>query len=165
MHMTTPYDSADPKLLEEIISQAEKRLQAQLELGKGADQRAMTFAGVLLAGVALLVGLVFGDHPITSHQPELVCVAFGFIVSAAMALWSARPMDWEIIGNTPASYDEDIANGRKFAATRPETAMHLDDMISKNHETLRCNGNWMLASMAIALVSATGGLIGAVIRA
>ena len=162
--MTTPYDSADPVLLEEIISQAEKRLQAQLELGKAADQRAMTFVGLLLAGVAVLAGLAFGDNSSPGYRPALVCVAFGLIASAALACWSARPVEWDIVGNVPASFDEDIAAGRTFAETRAETAMHLQDMISKNHKALQSNGNWMTAAMIIALVSAAGGLIGAVLQ-
>lgn len=101
--MTTPYDSADAALLEEIISQGEKRLQGQLELGKAADQRAMTFAGLLFAGVALLMGLAFGERAAPEHRPDLICVAGGFILAAALAGWSARSTKWDIIGNEPNS--------------------------------------------------------------
>lgn len=161
--MSTLYDSADAGLLEEIISQAEKRLQAQLELGKAADQRAMTFAGMLLAGVAILSGLAFGDHPLKTQQPDLVILAIGLVISAALALWSARPIAWEIVGNVPAGYEEDIAAGRTLAETRGEMAIHLQEMISNNQDKLGCNGNWMRASMIIALVSSTAGVVGAVL--
>ena len=161
--MPTPFDSADPPLLEEIISQAEKRLQAQLELGKAADQRAMTFAGMLLAGVAILTGLTFGEEALTAQQPAFVLLTVGLIVSAGLALWSARPVDWDIPGNVPESYLEDIQAKLDFQGTRSETAFHLQDMISKNHDKLRCNGNWMTASMTIALVSIAAGIIAAIV--
>jgi hypothetical protein len=162
--MTTPYDSAESDLLEEIISQGERRLQAQLELGKAADQRAMTFAGILLAAVALLAGLAFGEHPLQEQQLAFVCLGLGLLISSSLALWSARPIAWEIAGNTPESYDEDIAANRKLSETRPETAMHLQEMIGNNHEKLRWNGNWMKASMMIALVSAAAGIISALVE-
>jgi hypothetical protein len=159
--MPTPYDSADAKLLEEIISQAEKRLQAQLELGKAADQRAMTFAGMLLAGVAILSGLAFGDHPLTTQRPSLIVLAVGLIMSASLALWSARPIDWDIIGNEPEGFLDDIARGLTLSATRPETALNLQDMITKNDQRMRGYSACMKVSMGIAVSSAVGGIVGA----
>lgn len=162
-HMTTPYDSADPELLEEIISQGEKRLQGQLELGKAADQRAMTFAGLLFAGVALLAGLAFGDRANPDDRAELIFVAGGFILAAALAGWSARSSGWDIIGNAPINYTKDIEAHRKLAQTRVETAHHLQDMISRNHEILLFNSKLINWSMTIAMISATAGLIAAIV--
>ena len=161
--MTTPYDSADPELLEEIISQGEKRLQAQLELGKAADQRAMTFAGLLFAGVAVLIALAFGNNASAIKRPELICVAAGFVISAALAGWSAKPSEWDIVGNVPKSFLNDIAAGLTLVKTRPITAVHIQDMITNNHEILKTNSWLMGASMTVALISAVAGVFSALL--
>lgn len=89
---TPPYDSAPTDLVKEIIVQAEKRLEVQLTVGIAADQRAMTFAGLLFAGVAVIIGLAFARDASASVKPELISMASGFVLSASLACYSARPI-------------------------------------------------------------------------
>ena len=48
--------NADEKMLQEIIREAELFLGSQLTAGVAADQRAVTFASVLSAAAAVLIG-------------------------------------------------------------------------------------------------------------
>jgi hypothetical protein len=163
--MTVPLklDSADAALVEEIISEARIRLQAQLTAGIAADQRAMTFSGLLFAGVAVLVGLAFSKDYQTGHTLELLLVAGGFLVAAALACWSARPVPWHQAGYAPSSYSEDIELGRNFAQTRSETAANYEQLLEDNEKTLQRNAKFMKASMLVAVVSAAAGIMAALL--
>ncbi len=160
--MATPYDSTNTELLVEIIFQAEKRLQAQLDLAKAGDQRAMTFSGLLFAGVAVLFRLGIEQH-VTTVGVEPLCVIFGFLIAAALAGASAWPIDWNSLGNEPKSYLNDIAAKKTLEDVRPETAAYLQEMIEENERVLQRNGRLMRASMLVALGAGFAGLFAAVI--
>ena len=163
--MTVPLklDLADVALVEEIISEARIRLHAQLTAGIAADQRAMTFSGLLFAGVAVLVGLAFSKDHQTGHTIELLLVAGGFLLAAALACWSARPVPWHQAGYAPSSYREDIDLGRNFAQTRTETAANYELLLQDNEKTLQKNAKFMRASMLAAFISAAAGIIAALL--
>lgn len=152
------FATADAKLIEEVISQSEKRMQAQLDLAKAADQRALTFAGLLFAGVAVLIALISAERTDNAIKPGLIGVAFGFVVAAALAAWSARPVPWHAVGNEPASYEEDISAGKTFEQTRPETAMNYQKLIRHNEKVLAGNLRFMWASLMVALLTSLAGV-------
>lgn len=160
---TPPFDSADPALIEEVISQAQTRLQAQLTLGLAADQRAMTFAGMLFAAVAILVTLATATNTRLADTPELLPMAIGFILAACLACWSARPVEWHSPGNFPSSWNEDVAAGRTHSETRAETASNYEELLRDNEKALKSAAGFMHASMLVAFIAATAGVIAAAI--
>jgi hypothetical protein len=162
--MPTPrFDSADPALIEEIISEARARLEVQLTAAIAADQRAMTFAGLLFAGTAVLVGLALGKDAQPAHEHPLLCVAAGFVIAAALACLTARPTGWHQLGNYPSSFEDDVQNNLKLADTRAQTAANYEKMLKENEATLQLNGWFMRASMLVASVSAIAGIFSALV--
>lgn len=156
---TPPFDSADPELIEEVISQAQVRLQAQLTLGLAADQRAMTFAGMLFAAVAIIVTLATATSSGLGQTPELLPMAIGFILAACLACWSARPVKWHSPGNFPSSWTEDVAAGRTHGETRAETASNYEALLKGNEKALGRAAGFMRASMFVAFIAASAGVI------
>lgn len=162
--MATPlFDSADADLVEEVISQAELRLEAQLKVGIAADQRAMTFSGLLFAGIAVLVALAFGENSNVAYRPQLISVAIGFVIAAGLASWSARPVAWHLSGNYPSSWAEDITAGHTKAQSRAEMAANFENMLKHNDRVLRTNSCFMFAAMVTAWITAASGLLTALI--
>jgi hypothetical protein len=156
--MATPsFASASAEFVDEIIRQAELRLDAQLSAALAADQRAMTFAGLLFAGIAVLLGGDFGTFSREAAQPILV-VTIGFTMAAGCACWSARPSPWHYVGNFPASWSDDISQGTSFDASRKETASDLQELLDHNESALQRAARWMRASMVTAVASAVAGI-------
>lgn len=157
--MATPsLESATSEYIDEIIRQAELRLEAQLSAALAADQRAMTFAGLLFAGIAVLMGGGGISISSTYFQPALIfCI--GFALAAGCASWSARPAKWHYVGNFPASWNDDLSEGISFAESRRETATHFQEMLELNERALTRASRWMRASMILAISSVVFGLL------
>lgn len=152
------FDSAPPELVDEIIRQAELRLDAQLSAALAADQRAMTFAGLLFAGVAVLLGGGLGISPGSPQTTPIFAMAIGFTLAAACACWSARPSPWHFAGNFPASWTDDVSNGLSLEESKREMASNFQELLEFNEAQLTSAARWMRASMIIALLTVIAGL-------
>lgn len=149
----SPYAKAPKEKLDEIIRLAEARLAAQLTLGVAADQRAMTFASFLAAiEGAIIAGLVAlkADHVV--HW-ALVIMAIGFAIAAVLALVAAKPVDWDLPGARPGSWEEDIQSGDSIHNGRAAMAGFYDEMIADNNRVLKGNGNLVEASLVAVVVT------------
>lgn len=154
------YTNASDEKLKLILRQAEERLAAQLQVALAADQRAMTFASILLAAAAVLIAW---DGTDTLWWPKLILIA-AFTVAGGFSLWAASPIGWELVGNTPEAWVEDIAEGNagddaKHSANAAMAA-HYAKMIGDNEMSLTGNANWFRTAKAISFV---GVLLAAVI--
>lgn len=144
------YVGADEAKLDEIIRQAESRLQAQLSLAVAADQRAMSFASILVTGAAALIAWAI-THDLADGKiwPILVLI-IGVMVAAGCALWSANPVSWNSPGNSPESWIEDIAEGRDdLKSAKAAMANHYSEMIGENTERMSRNADWLGRAMLI----------------
>jgi hypothetical protein len=155
---TPPFDSVASDLVEEVISQAKDLLQAQLTVAIAADQRAMTFAGLLLAGIAVLIGTADRTSGI-SQVPELVVLTIGFAIAAALACWSARPVPWHLGGDYPSSWKGDVEAKLSLHQTRAESAANFESMLRENEASIQSAALYMRMSMLVALASAIGGIV------
>lgn len=153
------FASANPELVEEVIAQADARLQAQLTAALAADQRAMTFAGLLFAGIAALIGFAAAHSGALHNECGMVAVTLGFVVAAALACWSARPVKWHLVGNYPSSWDEDVRLSKRLPQTRAETAANYEEALQENERALQSAATFMRLSMTVGLVSAVAGVI------
>ena len=145
-------------MLDEIIRQAEIRLDAQLTAAIAADQRAMTFAGLLFAGAAAVAAIAFGNTTLLKQDWPWV-LAIGFAIAGAMATASARPSAWEYVGNVPSAWLGDIGLGKRLHESRAETAEFYDEMLATNETVIRKSGRLMQYSMLVAILAIIGGLM------
>lgn len=155
---TSPYATADENVLDEIIRQAEARLNAQLTAAVGADQRAMTFAGLLFAGAAALAAIAAQN--ITSDQSGiLIFVCLGLSISGALAAVSAAPSAWEYVGNVPSAWVGDIQSLKPLRESKSEMANYYDDMLATNETAIAKAGRLMRSSMGGAFLSVICGVV------
>lgn len=158
------YVAADEAKLDEIIRQAESRLSAQLSLAIAADQRAMTFAGILATGCAALIGWAISQDLDGSRLPAVLMMIVGTMVAAGCALWSASPIAWDIPGNTPEMWIDDIAEGKDdLKSAKAAMADYYADMIAWNSRQMATNANWLRGAMLIIFFTLLAGGIAAVI--
>jgi hypothetical protein len=147
--MTTPnYASADPKVLEEIIREAESLLAGQLTAATAADQRALTFAGLLVASVAAF--LSFSGTAKLATQPSLLVSGTLLAAAAIIAFWSAAPGSWDYTGNMPSEWKHDIDGRRALGSSMAEMAEHYDAAIARNYRRMRRAAIAIRTSMAAA---------------
>ena len=160
---TSPYVDANAEMLAEVIRQAEARLDAQLTAALGADQRAMTFAGLLLAGVGALLGGAFGMSSTTHILGPVIAVALIMTVAFALAVWSAQPTAWEYVGNVPSEWLADIASNKPLHQGRAEMAEYYDQMIATNEAAIGRAARLMKWSIRTAMLGLIIGILGAAI--
>jgi hypothetical protein len=104
--------SADKDTLVEVVRQAESFLTAQLQSGIAADQRAITFASVIAAVIAILLGgyvtAAYSDHGAGSLGWIVLPAGFGLLASACIAAFTSRPTDWCYAGSNPRHWRDDV---------------------------------------------------------
>lgn len=131
------------EVLREIIRQGELFLESQLQSGIASDQRAVTFAAVVGAVAAVLIGgYVTVDAP-TGVGWVLVPVVVGLLVSMVFAIAAARPVDWGFPGNNPKNWRDDIVQNHSLERSLAEQAKLYSICISQNKDALIRNSGLM----------------------
>lgn len=157
-------------VLGEVVREGEVTLSSQLTVALASDQRAITFAGIILTAATALLGaagaLVTGEE---QRHLALAYVAIGlgvaYLVAGALALWMARPARHCLPGNDPANWlphcwDVSGRQKRNMTQARVEQARNLQSMITKNRETAARASRGLLASIWLAYAAtACAGLI------
>jgi hypothetical protein len=161
---SSDYSAARDEVLAEIIREAEARLQAQLTAAVAADQRAMTFAGLMLAAAAAMIGAAIGASPNTPLTVPIFVTALGLFASAVVAVIAARPIGWDFVGNTPKSWISDVAKSQSLQAALADMANFYAEMIDDNEKAIAGAASWIRLSMLGALVSLLIGLVAAAAR-
>ena len=138
-----------------LASAADLRLQAQLAAAVAADQRALVFAGFLVAASAALGGAAATVLTGTSLDHYLGKVAFiaacGMLAAMACALVAARPARWFFAGAQPSDWRNDLIAGKPEITQVEELLTDLDRRLRKNDRSMKVNGRWITASALIAL--------------
>lgn len=151
---------ADPDLLDEILREAESRLNAQLTTAIAADARAMTFLGFISAVAVAATGAglaVFVDKP--NLAILALFTAVGFIIAAFFAFEAARPIEFNFIGNDPASWKKDVENGVSVHQAKAEQVAFYDEMIKANRKAMSDGGDQLQKAVRVALFTiAIGGV-------
>jgi len=141
------YESASPEMLAEIIREAESILDEQRTVAIAADQRAVTFAGLLVAAIGAMTGAIAslgGRAPLA-----IVAVATVLSIAASLALWSARPTAWRFRGNAPSQWTVDVIGERDLHSSMAEMAAHYDAAWSVNNRSI-CRAAWAMRASLIA---------------
>jgi hypothetical protein len=161
---TTSYAAAPKGVLEEIIREAEARLEAQLTAAVAADQRAMTFAGLMLAAAGAMIGAALGASPDGPLTASVFVTALGLFISAVLAVLAARPVVWNFVGNTPASWLKGLNEDTSLKVSLAQMADFYAEMIEENETAFSGAAFWIRLSMGSALASLLLGLIFAAVR-
>ena len=131
--MAGPYYTDDEPKIDEVIRQAESFIAGQLTAAIAADQRALTFAGLLVAGVAAMIGAVASMQPSHAVIRPLIYIAACLLLAALAALWSARPTKWHLPGNEPQCWLNDIQTEHDpMLVCKADTAEIYQSMIDDN---------------------------------
>ncbi len=154
--------SLDDTILVEVVREGEAMLAAQLNIATAADQRALTFAGFLIAiSTAVLGGaaaLVLGEKT----NWCLVVIGAGYaawlIAAAGGAIWSAMPNMFSVPGNEPSSWHPEqwrVGSAGPFSIkqARVEQAVTLQSQIGKNKRALKRNAGHMTRAIGGAFVA------------
>jgi hypothetical protein len=123
----------------------------------------MTFAGLLMAALAALIGIAFGAGDTSTVRVGSVVVAIGLLGATALAFWSAKPTQWEYVGNEPGQWLEDIESQDQLHDGMAAMAEFYDEMIKANEAAIASAAWKMTASMAVAFAFLTVGVLGAVL--
>ncbi len=148
---------ADSKTLTEIIRQAEAYLNAQLQAGIAADQRAVTFASVVGAVAAVLLGGFLAAAYSDAGPSNLGYVVFpgiiGLTVSMGLATWASRPTNWGYAGSNPKHWKEDVVNNVGRDAALAGQAKMYAECIAENKHVLEVNSKAMIGAQLTAFLS------------
>jgi hypothetical protein len=152
--LTETLKGAHPDLLQEILREAESRLNAQLTTAIAADMRAMTFLGFVSAVAVATVGAGLAAYSNTPNLGVLsLFTGFGFVLAAFFAFEAARPIEFEMIGNDPGSWKRDILSGVKLHDALAEQISFYDDMLKKNRAAMEESGRQLQKAANIAMLT------------
>ncbi|OYU18709.1 MAG: hypothetical protein CFE34_09090 [Rhodobacteraceae bacterium PARR1] len=135
-------------LLREATRLAELSLTAQVDLMLAADQRATTFAGIMIATVAIIAQDI-GKVP-DALSDDLGLILLG--VSAALAAYSARSVKIHIGGNSFSSFAEELKSNRDLALLLRDLGEIYDQCSAKNRTTMKRNSNFFNTSLYIGIL-------------
>ncbi|MGB3317834.1 MAG: hypothetical protein WA978_04085 [Sphingopyxis granuli] len=143
------------ELQREALREGELRLHAQLAIATAADQRALTWGGLLVAAATGALG--GGLALVSKERPDYILglLAVFFAVAMMVAAWSAlatvQPAKFCLPGNRPANWlpsDWDCAGSekRKIQRARIDQAKQMSDHIAENAEAARIRAKDMARS-------------------
>lgn len=134
-----------PETTREIVREAEIYLQGQLTLATSADQRASVMASVFTAaGAAIVAGLItlFSSKTATDFGPVFaggVVAATLFLAGAGLCVWATLPVAFDLPGNQPEAWEEDVKAGKPLDDSLAEQAEHYQGKIEDNRKALKRN--------------------------
>jgi hypothetical protein len=160
--MSNPFESASAKTLDEILREAEQRLEDQLTAGTAADQRAVTFAGLMATAVAAIITITAGLKG--ADRIATLAVGTGLSVAALAALWSARPTSWAFRGTSPTEWIGDIEKSQALITSKAEMAAHYGGGIGRNARAMTQAAGWMRVSLIVTGLTLSGALFWAWLR-
>lgn len=156
------WTNVSDEMAKTILKQGELFLQAQLQAGIAADQRAARTGGIFttLGTGVLAATLAYGASPdpsVAVYNAGVTVFAM-MIFSALMALLSARPTKFFFAGNHPKQWF-DVAKNSSLAAEIMGEAENYQARIEANAAVLRWNGRLLMASNLIAVLAPVGGYV------
>jgi hypothetical protein len=158
----------DDAVLREVVREAERRLDAQLATANAADQRAMSWAAILVTGAVALVG---ASAALLVAGKSLALATVGLVVSGLLgvALLKAidvfRPKEWHFPGNEPVNWlpENWQCHGSGAACdlrqAMLEQAASLDTQIRGNAHQAKVAGDQLKLSMDFALYAVVVGIV------
>lgn len=153
--------NVDEKMALEILRQAEKKIEATMEIYTASDRRAVILSGIFSStAVAIFAGFALRS---TSQFTELTLVMAGlttgvaYILAAAICAYSSRPGTLYIPGSDPKNWLPLARHDYvKVVGARAE---FLQEHIDENLETLRRNGQISRIGLFMGIAAPILGLV------
>jgi hypothetical protein len=141
--------SADDDLIvQEANRLAELQLTSQVNLMLAADQRATTFAGIMIAAVAVIAQKYEADTSVIYDDIGLLLLG----ISAAVAAFSARSVKVHVAGNAFASFEEDFKSKKEFRLLLRDLGTIYDECSTLNRSILKRNGRLFNVSLYLGVL-------------
>lgn len=137
------------KLILEAYRLSEARLGSQASLAIAADARAMSFAGLCLAAASILTGL----GATTTGFESAFLGATLLVFSSILAWYSARPINFYVVGSKFSDFDGDIAGGVNFSESVAENGAFNDKHIKYNTVVLDNNASMFSTAFLVAILA------------
>lgn len=151
------WKSIDEDIVRTILDRADKHLQAQLEAGIAADQRATTVATILI-GVMTAILAAAG----TAFESNLPLAVGGIVTSTTMlfgvclVMFSARPVDFYLPGSYPSHWWH--AADSDLKTLLGGEAENYEEMIIDNARTTNRNAKLLTFGLLLAVIAPFLGL-------
>lgn len=133
--MTRDWKTKNLELIQEASRHAEARLAAQLQIATSADQRAAVLGGIYVAAATGIIGaLAAGAAGNISLALTIgACVAAAaFLLGAYLCIFAMLPISFDIAGNMPSNWYDDIDANRSMQETVGEQLDCFDEAIRDN---------------------------------
>lgn len=141
------YASADPELLQEIVRQAEIRMQAQLQSALAADARAGLLSSLQAAASAALF-VAAAQAEIAGQAETAAYISASLLALGALfAAFALRPVDFGFVGNKPSNWIDDIIAKENKQIGLAGTAEHLDKYLRLNDQRMSENAKLVSTSL------------------
>ena len=136
------------KIILEANRLAELQLSSQVEVMLAADQRATTFAGIMIAAVAVIAQRYQSDSSFWHDDLGLILLG----LSAGLAAVSARSIKIHVAGNAFSSFDEDIQNKREIGLVLRDLGMIYDDCSKSNKAKMKSNARFFNSALYVGIL-------------
>ena len=140
--------SDSEKLILEANRLAELQLTSQVDVMLASDQRATTFAGIMIAAVAVIAQIYESDRSFWYDDLGLVLLG----LSAGLAAVSARSIKVHVAGNAFSNFDEDIQNKREMGLVLRDLGKIYDDCSKLNKAKMRSNARLFNAAIYLGIL-------------
>ena len=151
------WSDAKPEVVDFVLSQAEKHLQAQFETATAADGRAVTAASILAGLAGLGIASLATSTDVTPEAAwSILAGSVTMLAGASFCFLAARPVNFFVPGNQPeqwASCMHDALNESKGVEIENYQAM-----INDNADVLERASNHLIDGLKLALISPVVGI-------
>lgn len=157
--------TADHATILFMLQEAEKRLQAQHELGIARDQRAyvvLSTATGLSAGAAAFAAINPESQPIFWGACTFILINLAAMV---VMLWAMRPLNVWVLGWTPGKLAEDVRDQRTLEDIQRSVLVHLEHRLANNDHIASTTVRTVMVGMGLIILSLVCGPVVALLVA
>lgn len=153
-------------VLDEVVREGERRLDAQFSAANASDQRAMSWCGLLITITIAGLGAAATFASLGKGLLTIAAVTFSLLVLVAtyFGLAGARPQGFHFPGNLPENWLPDRWQGHPgcshcLTQARLEQAVCLNNAIHRNVRWAEASGRALHRSMNLVIFSVFAGAL------
>lgn len=146
------WSDASPDVIDFVLNQAEKHLQAQFSTATAADSRAVTAASILVGLAGVAVAGVASSAQITPEAGwAIMAGATAMFCGSALCFMAARPVDFYVPGNQPEQWR--ACSLESLVVSKGKEIENYQSMIDDNATSLECASAFLVHGLKLALAA------------